>query len=71
MSRRIKMAFALAVLACVVGGVAAMLAPPAEAARCICPQVYAPVTCDHDKTYPNQCVADCHHATNCVPAGIL
>ena len=46
-------------------------ATPAEAARCICPQVYAPVVCDHNKTYPNQCVADCHHAKNCVPAGIF
>jgi hypothetical protein len=33
-----------------------------------CPLVYAPVTCDHNKTYPNQCEADRHHATNCVPS---
>ena len=42
----------------------------AEAIGCICPLIYAPVTCDHGKTYPNQCVADCHHAKNCVPSGI-
>jgi hypothetical protein len=42
----------------------------AEAIGCICPLIFAPVTCDHNKTYPNQCVADCHHAKNCVPSGI-
>jgi hypothetical protein len=41
----------------------------AEAAACRCPLVYAPVQCDKGKVYPNQCVADCHHATNCVPIG--
>ena len=35
-----------------------------------CPAIYAPVICDHGKTYPNQCVADQHHAKNCVPAGL-
>jgi len=43
----------------------------AEAIGCICPLIYAPVTCDHNKTYPNQCEADCHHAKNCVPSGVL
>jgi len=42
-----------------------------EAGGCRCPLIYAPVTCDHNKTYPNQCEADCHHATNCVPSGVL
>jgi hypothetical protein len=41
-----------------------------EASPCRCPLIYAPVTCDHGQTYPNQCVADCHHAKNCVPSGI-
>ena len=36
---------------------------------CICPKIYAPVVCDHGKTYPNQCVADCRNARNCVPTG--
>jgi len=40
-------------------------------AGCLCPLIYAPVVCDHGKTYPNQCEADCHHAKNCVPAGGL
>jgi hypothetical protein len=45
---------------------------PAEAAGpCRCPLVYAPVVCDHGKTYPNPCVAECHNATNCVPTGGL
>ena len=38
---------------------------------CRCPEIYAPVTCDNGKTYPNQCFADCHHAKNCVPSGGL
>lgn len=56
--------FGLAVLA----GAAAMVSR-VEAAGCICPQIYAPVQCDNGKTYPNQCVANCHHAHNCVPVG--
>ena len=43
----------------------------AEACGCRCPLIYAPVTCDHGKTYPNPCVADCHNAKNCVPSGLL
>lgn len=42
---------------------------PVAAAPCQCPKIYAPVTCDNGKTYPNQCVADCRHADNCVPSG--
>lgn len=41
----------------------------AEAGRCLCPQIYAPVKCDNGKTYPNACVAGCHNAKNCVPTG--
>ena len=36
-----------------------------------CPLIYAPVICSNGKTYPNQCVADQHHAKNCVPTGEL
>ena len=43
----------------------------AQAGPCRCPLIYAPVICDHGKTYPNQCVADCHNAKNCVPTGGL
>ena len=65
---------ALAVVAIVSIGVVTLMATtatPAEAARCICPKVYAPVVCAKGKTYPNQCVADCRRAKNCVPAGTL
>jgi len=44
---------------------------PVEARGCICPLIYAPVECDRGKVYPNQCVADCHHAKNCVPIGLF
>ena len=43
---------------------------PVVSAEGICPQIYAPVICDHGKIYPNQCEADQHHAKNCVPYGI-
>ena len=49
--------------------VASLISTPAEAAPCRCPLIYAPVECDKGRVYPNQCVADCHHAKNCVPTG--
>jgi hypothetical protein len=52
-------------------GVAALFTETEAKGPCRCPMVYAPVQCDHGKVYPNQCVADCHHAKNCVPIGIL
>jgi hypothetical protein len=52
-------------------GVASVLVTPVEAARCVCPKIYAPVVCDKGKVYPNQCVADCRHAKNCVPTGSI
>lgn len=33
----------------------------------VCPQIYAPVICDGDRIFPNQCYADRAHARNCVP----
>ena len=53
-------------------GLTAGLKPPAKvdtAGRC--PLIYAPVICSNGRTYPNQCVADQHHAKNCVPTGDL
>lgn len=32
----------------------------------ICPLIFAPVQCDHNKTYTNQCFADADCATNCM-----
>jgi len=69
MRRSLSVLFAAIFLVAVLAGVAAMMTTPVEAGRCICPKVYAPVVCDNGKTYPNQCVADCRNATNCVPAG--
>ena len=36
----------------------------------VCPKLWAPVICDGGKIFANQCEADRHHATNCVPYGI-
>jgi hypothetical protein len=65
-----QLVFAGAMMFVLALGVSALLTS-AEAGGCRCPLIYAPVTCDHDKTYPNQCEADCHHAKNCVPSGVL
>ena len=67
--RTLKIAASFAVAATFALGVVALYTP-AQAAPCRCPLIYAPVICDHGKTYPNQCVADCHNAKNCVPTGI-
>lgn len=58
---------AIASIGFLVGSVA--LFTDAQAASCRCPLIYAPVICDHGRTYSNQCLADCHHAQNCVPTG--
>ena len=34
----------------------------------VCPLIFAPVTCDHNKTYSNSCFAAADCATGCVPA---
>ena len=67
-SRLAMVVLAVAVFASAVVGVIS-LSTPAVAGPCICPKIYAPVICDNGKTYPNQCVADCRHARNCVPTG--
>ena len=58
-------------VAVVVLAVAALVAPPAEAGRCVCPKIYAPVICDNGHTYVNPCMAECRNAKNCVPTGEL
>lgn len=64
-----RIAFAVALAVVVIGGIWSVF-PEAQAGACRCPLIYAPVVCDHGRTYPNQCVADCKNARNCVPAGI-
>ena len=41
-----------------------------QAAPCRCPLVYSPVLCDNGR-YDNLCLANCHHAKNCVPIPII
>ena len=72
MRRLVKIAVSSVLSATFVLGVFA-LAAPAHArfggGNCICPDVYAPVTCSDGRTYSNGCVASCNHATGCVPSG--
>lgn len=67
----IACALALALVATVIGSVSlySETSTRVEAAPCRCPLIYAPVVCDHNRTYSNQCFADCHNAKNCVPTG--
>ena len=70
MRKTLRIAVGATVAAVFVIGISAFLSPvPAAAGACRCPLVYAPVKCSNGKTYPNLCVAGCHHATNCVPTG--
>ena len=71
MKRTLRLFCAAMLVLAISAGVMTLLATPAKAGRCICPQVYAPVECDHGKVYPNQCVADCRNARNCVPIGAI
>ena len=72
MSRLLRLVLACAVVLAVVLGILSLTTNRVEAkGRCICPQVYAPVECDRGKVYPNQCVADCRNAKNCVPIGAI
>jgi len=70
MRKVVKVLAAIVLVAAVAIGVLTVFTP-AEARGCICPLIYAPVECDHGRVYPNQCVADCHHAKNCVPIGLF
>jgi len=71
-SSRLVRVVVVALFVLAIGFGAASLFGEVEArGPCICPQIYAPVQCDNGKTYPNQCVADCKHAKNCVPIGVL
>jgi len=68
MKRSTQMFVKIAVLSAAL--VAVLSFSKAPAGPPVCPQIYAPVICDGGKIYPNQCVADRHHAKNCVPYGL-
>jgi hypothetical protein len=74
MRRILTLTFALGLL----GGIGSLDGPTqagdpdmTAVAAPVCPKIYAPVICDNGKIYPNQCVADRHHAKNCIPTGDL
>lgn len=70
MKNAFRIALLVALLSAAIIGTTAFMVPTVEAkGPCRCPQIYAPVECDNGKTYPNQCVADCRNAQNCVPTG--
>jgi phage baseplate assembly protein gpV len=64
--RTIAQVLLLAAAAVTVATVSVAMAGPSAK----CPLIYAPVICDGGKVYSNQCIADQHHAKNCVPYGI-
>lgn len=64
-----KIAMGAAIVAALLVGVAALYTEAQAAPACLCPDIYAPVKCSNGKTYPNQCVASCNKAKNCVPTG--
>lgn len=68
MKRAKRTIITIVLLALAAVGIASI--PVALAGPPVCPQIYAPVICDGGKIYPNQCVADRHHAKNCVPYGL-
>jgi hypothetical protein len=70
MRRLVKLAVSTAVAATFALGIVALYSP-AQAKSCICPAVYAPVTCSNGVTYSNSCRASCAHATGCVPSGSI
>lgn len=68
--RAMKFAISAAAAFAFVAAISTLVTPAAAAFRiCICPDVYAPVTCSNGVTYSNSCRASCAHATGCVPGG--
>jgi len=71
MKSRIGRAFlVVALVAAFAVGTTALFTETEAKGPCVCPKIYAPVECDRGKVYPNQCVADCRNAKNCVPVGL-
>ena len=48
-------------------GVLALGGRAEAAGGCLCPRIYAPVTCSNGRTYANPCIAKCNRATECEP----
>ncbi len=76
MSRWLKVAVVAFVIAALgFGALQALAKPPAPnpcptpRAGCFCPEIYAPVLCDGNCQYSNDCFAHCARATNCHPIG--
>jgi hypothetical protein len=68
--RAMKFIVGAVVATAFVVGISALATPASAVFKiCICPDVYAPVTCSNGVTYSNACRASCAHATGCVPTG--
>jgi hypothetical protein len=70
-SKALRVALVFLFVIAVGAGLTALFTDAEAKGPCRCPMIYAPVECDKGKVYPNQCVADCKHAKNCVPIGAL
>jgi hypothetical protein len=70
-NKALKLAVVLLFVFSVGFGLTALFTTAEAKGPCRCPMIYAPVECDKGKIYPNQCVADCRNAKNCVPIGVL
>lgn len=70
-SRALRVALVLLFVISAGIGMAALFTTAEAKGPCRCPMIYAPVECDKGKVYPNQCVADCRNAKNCVPIGVI
>ena len=66
-----KIVFAAGVTCTGLWALNASVSPVEARGGCVCPMVYSPVVCDNGKTYSNLCVANCAHATGCVPVFII
>jgi hypothetical protein len=67
--RAMKFAISAAIATAFIVGLSTLVAPVQASfggGHCICPDVYAPVTCSNGVTYGNSCLAGCAHATGCV-----
>ena len=64
--RTITQLLLLAAAAVTIGTISVAMAGPSAK----CPLIYAPVICDGGKVYSNLCIANQHHAKNCVPYGL-